>query len=261
MGEERPFADQYEYELALLYLLYKLPDGQGKTREVCRLFEEEYKHRIPQKDYALRPSNGDPVWENNVRWCRNYLKQRGFLDGSKRGIWRITEDGRRWVEDHPNATRIPGTPPREKHSGSRTRSSDSSSSRRATTQASHDISLETIRQIRQLLPEEQFRQTLGSLYDQLVAEERAKAITKITQTELGRRARAYLDQIHAFLRGENPLRPKSEVICRWIAFCCELELHREAASLLPYVLEDELDTDLYRRTKRLAEASRAKLGW
>ena len=83
----------------------------------------------------------------------------------------------------------------------------------------------------------------------------------MTQAELGERAQHKVDRIWAFLQGKSSLRPKSDVICGWIDFCYELELYREAASLLQYILEDEVDPAIYRRTKRVADASRVKLGW
>ena len=120
------------------------------------------------------------------------------------------------------------------------------------------ITLETLEEIREHMPEEQFRQLLGSQYDELLAEERAKAITRITQTELGRRTRRWLDEVHAFLQGRSTNQPSSEVLCNWICFCYTLELHREATALLVYVHEDELDSAIYRQAKRIVEVSRSR---
>jgi len=56
---------------------------------------------------AFRAASSHPanqrhaIWDNNVRWCRNYLKERGFLDKPRTGIWRITEAGRRWLVENP----------------------------------------------------------------------------------------------------------------------------------------------------------------
>ncbi|MHC4616933.1 MAG: winged helix-turn-helix domain-containing protein [Planctomycetota bacterium] len=118
MGEDGLFASRSEYEVALLRLLHKLPGGRGRTADVCQQFEDEYGHRIPQEDYGLRSNGRDVIWVNTVRFVRNDLKERGFLDGSQRGIWRITEVGRDWVESNPDAVRIPGTAPRGGSTGS-----------------------------------------------------------------------------------------------------------------------------------------------
>ena len=119
--------------------------------------------------------------------------------------------------------------------------------------------MEMLEQTRKQMPADQFRQLWGTLYDQLLAEERAKAVTEITQTELGRRARRRMDEIHAFLSGKNVSTPSAEVLCDWIHFCYTLDLFREAAALLPYIREDEVDAAIYRRAKRIAEVCRSKL--
>ena len=115
-----------------------------------------------------------------------------------------------------------------------------------------------LEQTRKGMPADQFRQVWGKLYDELLAEERAKAITQITQTELGRRARRWLDGVHAFLQGKEAS-PSSEVLCDWIHFCYTLKLYREAAALLPYVREDEVDPAVYKRASRVAQTCRGRL--
>ena len=249
MGNDEPFATQLDYEVPLLRLLSELPGGQGATAEVCRLFEERYGHLIPDEHRDLR-SNGTPIWDNNVRWSRQHLKQYGFLDASKRGIWQITDAGRQWLKENPNARRIKGVP----------RRSPQRSRRRSSKKAPRPgITLEMLEQTRKAMPADQFRKVWGTLYDQLLAAERAKAITTVTQTELGRRARRRLDEIHAFLRGQNASSLSAEVMCDWIHFCYALELYREAAALLPYVREDEVDAVTYKRAKRIADVCRSKL--
>jgi hypothetical protein len=116
-----------------------------------------------------------------------------------------------------------------------------------------------LEQTRKVMSADQFRSVWGTSYDQLLAEERAKAITTVSQGELGRRTRERLDEIHAFLQGKNAGMPSSETVCDWIHFCYALQLYREAAALLPYAREDEVDQAIYRRAKRVAEVCRSKL--
>jgi len=244
------FATQHDYTVPLLRLLSELPGGQGQASEVCRLFEERYGRRIPEKDRGLR-SGGAIIWENNVHWSRQHLKDYGFLDPSQYGIWKIAEEGRRWLKENPQATRITG----KRRSGSRPSRGMASSKAPSVPSG---ITLEMLEQTRKLMPADQFRPLWGVLYDQLVAEERAKAITTITQTELGRRARQRIDEVHAFLQGKNSVAPSGEMLCDWIQFCYALELYREAAALLPFVQETSVDPSIYRRAKRVAEVSRSK---
>ena len=250
MVDNRVFAAQTDYTVPLLRLLSELPDGQGEAAEICRLFEDNYGHLIPDEHRQLR-SDGVLEWEKKVHWSRYHLKEYGLVDAPRRGIWRITEAGRRWVEENPHATRVKGVP----KLGSQ-RSRRRSSSRAASVPG---ITVEMLEQTRKAMPADQFRQLWGVLYDQLLAEERAKAITTVTQTELGRRARRRLDEIHAFLRGEAASLPPAEVLCDWIHFCYVLELCREAAALLPYVREEEVDPATYKRAKRVASLCRNKL--
>jgi hypothetical protein len=250
MTKDSIFQTETDYSVPLLQLLSGLPGGQGRTAEVCNLFKERYDHRIPDEHRDLR-SSGEPIWRNDVRWCRQNLKQQGLLDAPRHGVWRISEAGRRWLKEHPSATRIEGA----KRAGPRTSRRQPS----RTASSALGISLEMLEETRKLMPADQFRQLWGKLYDQLLAEERAKAITEITQTELGRRTRRWLDEVHAFLKGKIVGLPSSEVLCDWIHFCYVLQLHREAAALLPYVREDEVDVAIYTRARRVAEVCRSKL--
>jgi hypothetical protein len=113
---------------------------------------------------------------------------------------------------------------------------------------------------RQALPVDQFRQIWGELYDQLLAEERAKAITRLNDKELASRARKPLNKIQAFLKGRGNHTPQSDEICDWIHLCHALELYREAAALWRYVHLDEVDPLQIDRTRRVAAFCRAKVG-
>jgi hypothetical protein len=245
------FATGKDYDVPLLRVLCKLPGGQGKTAEVCRIFEAEYRDRIPDEDRGMR-SNGQAIWYNNVCWSRNNLRKRGFLAKSKQGVWQVNDKGRQWLEQNPNETSLDGVP-------------DQPNQRRRKRKTSSapppvpGLSLAMLEQTRKAMPADQFRQVWGTLYDQLLAEERAKAVTQITQTELGRRTRRWLDEVHAFLSGTNAKPPSSETLCDWIQFCYALELHREAAALLPFVQEDDVDPGSYKRARRVAEVCRSKV--
>jgi hypothetical protein len=248
----QPFANQGDYQVPLLRLLSQMPDGQGKVGEVCDLFETEYASLIPDAHQARTSWSNEPLWKAHVRRGRQDLKVCGFLDASVSGVWRITDAGRQWLAENPDAARIRGvrrqtTPRRDRR-------------RLATTLSVPGITLEMLEQTRKAMPADQFRQVWGSLYDHLLAQERAKAITDVGPTELGRRCRKRLDEIHAFLSGKNTSSPSSEVLCDWIHFCYALELCREAAALLPYVQEDEVDPAIYKRARRVAEVCRGKSG-
>ena len=198
-------------------------------------------------------------WSAGSNWVPGYLRYNAFcralLDDPQLGLqnlidldvflyWHVSVQS----ASAPTRTKKPASGTKRKR-------------RPTSTAGQTGISLAQLQATKREMSPEQFRAVWGELYDQLLAEERAKTITDVTQAALGQRAQRKVDRIRAFLGGKQALRPKSQVICGWIDLCYELELYRETASLLQYVLEDEVDPALYRRTKRLAEASRTRLGW
>lgn len=53
---------------------------------------------ITPEDLAGRLKNGVSRWRNSVQWTRQRLLLKGELDGSVRGVWRITDKGKARVE-------------------------------------------------------------------------------------------------------------------------------------------------------------------
>ncbi len=52
------------------------------------------------EEYNHYKNPNDIVWENKIRWAREYLKRKNQLDGSKHGIWIITETGKKRLETY-----------------------------------------------------------------------------------------------------------------------------------------------------------------
>ena len=249
-----------QYNLALLRLMAEL--GRVPISDALREFESRLGHLIPP-DQRERNPQGYLKWDYRVRWALQDLARVGLMGSGGRGIWTITEAGRQWLEENPDPSRLDlpqGTgavniAPVAKRRGS------GRSTRSANPASAPPITLQMLEQTRAAMPASEFRQLWGSLYDQLLGEDRAKAITSISQAELGVRAKREMDQIHSFLHGRHTDRPDPKRICAWIEFCYTLELHREAASLLQYLDENEVEAAVYGQVKRLATASKAKLGW
>jgi len=86
-----------DYEIPLLQALIKL-DGSAKTSDVYPVVEEIMKQELLEypEEYG-KYKRGQPIWINRLQWAREYLKRKGQLDASKRGIWKITEIGRERV--------------------------------------------------------------------------------------------------------------------------------------------------------------------
>jgi hypothetical protein len=117
-----------------------------------------------------------------------------------------------------------------------------------------------LEQTRKAMPQESFRQVWGTLYDQLLAKERAKAITQISDKELLVAVRQPVRRIQDFLQGRGNDTPKSEDMCDWIQLCYTLGLYREGAALWQYVQRDEVNAWLYERSKKIATVCRTRIG-
>jgi hypothetical protein len=255
---EPPFEVYADYQVPLLKLMADLPGGQGRAKDVTDQFWIRYQQRIPP-DHLKKLADGRTArWAHKVAWNRHDLTTQGLMDSPTHGIWRITQAGRDWLAQNPEATRIdvPRTPrqsrsPRSRRGGPITRTP-------LTTPPG--ITLEMLEQTRRAMPPDQFRQVWGTIYDQLLAEERSKAITPITDKELLAAVRQPVRRIQDFLQGRGSDTPKSEEVCDWIHLCYTLGLYREATALWSYVLQDEVNPWQYERTKRLAAVCRTRAG-
>ena len=97
------FNSRLNYKIALLRLLDTLPNHSGRSMEIQKLFLEKHREEIPQEDFEELPSGGYR-WAKEVQWSRYECVQNGLMDSPSTGIWRLTEQGRQWLQDHPNAT-------------------------------------------------------------------------------------------------------------------------------------------------------------
>ena len=74
--------------------------GSAPAHTVLARVEQMVKQQLSQYDYEPVPSSPREIrWWNTARWCRKILVNEGFLKSdSPRGIWEITELGRRELE-------------------------------------------------------------------------------------------------------------------------------------------------------------------
>jgi len=120
------------------------------------------------------------------------------------------------------------------------------------------VTLEQLKATKAVMPPDQFRQIWGELYDQLLAQERAHSKTRISNRELGTRARAVLREVHDFLDGNAAA--SSEKAYDWMQFCYALSMYRETAALFAFVFQDDLPEWAYERARKMAEACRTRIG-
>lgn len=65
--------------------------GEAKAREIMRVVADRVLGGTSERDRILK--GGENAAENEVAWARNTLREAGLLDGSVRGIWKLTPAG------------------------------------------------------------------------------------------------------------------------------------------------------------------------
>ena len=191
--------DQYtDYAVPLLHLLTDLPGGEGTRADVAQQFLRRFRDEIPQDQFERWPSDGRERWYHKLGWAYDVLKSLGLGDTPKHGVWRITQAGRDWLVANPGASHV--MKPKTGRSGR-----SETPERSATTVVPQGITLEMLEQTRQIMPPDQFRQIWGGIYDQVLAEERRKAITPVNDRFLAEKAR------HRPARPGLPAGPKHRV--------------------------------------------------
>ena len=88
------FPRQVEIEIPLLASIVEL-GGEAKPRDVYPLVAARFPQLTPEEqEQRLENFPGTRKWSNLVQWIRQRLVDLGQIDGSQRGVWRITPEGR-----------------------------------------------------------------------------------------------------------------------------------------------------------------------
>lgn len=75
--------------------------SSAKPREVYAWIAE--KHSVPKEEIEGTTKGGQSKFENKVGWARFYLAKAGFIDTEQRGVWVLTEQGRKVNLSHEDA--------------------------------------------------------------------------------------------------------------------------------------------------------------
>lgn len=88
------------YYRPLLQVLDQM-GGSGKVAEVLERVGQIMKPALKKVDYNPLASRPDkPRWRNAAQWARNSMVKEGLLKAdSPRGVWEISEAGKRWLAD------------------------------------------------------------------------------------------------------------------------------------------------------------------
>jgi hypothetical protein len=85
----------------MLAILRELSAAGGQARpEQLYASLRQYFPEITDEDLVSAHASGDAKWPNTVRWARQHLVNRGFIDASVRGTWAITTSGTEWMNRH-----------------------------------------------------------------------------------------------------------------------------------------------------------------
>lgn len=253
-----------DYRPALLWLMGRLK--RAATSEALAEFERVIGDLIPA-EHREENESGKIKWEWYVRWSRQDLVGAGLMGSGGHGIWTITPKGQQWLAEHPDGggdelkaylssakkSKKAGTTTSRRTSGRKTRS------RRRRTQAEAGLSFDDLKHIKRYIPPDEFQARFGARWEALLAEERARVQTDISDKELAQRARQILREVYAFLSGDGGA-VSSEKTYDWMQFCYALGLYRETTALFAFVFQDDLPQWAYERARKMAEACRARLG-
>ncbi len=95
---------QDAYRVPILRALADL----GGSADLSVVLDRVYavmKAKLNKHDLAPLPSDKDTQrWRNTAQWCRNAMREEGLIkEVSDRGVWEISEAGRKWLASHGNA--------------------------------------------------------------------------------------------------------------------------------------------------------------
>jgi hypothetical protein len=105
-----------DFYIPLMNILDSLPLRTGQSSKVLEIIEARYGDQIAPSQLENN-QRGNIKWIYNVRMCKEYLKQKGYIDSPNIGIWRLSEYGHDWLKENPSATHLYGQNLYNGHSG------------------------------------------------------------------------------------------------------------------------------------------------
>ncbi|MGQ9682731.1 MAG: winged helix-turn-helix domain-containing protein [Anaerolineae bacterium] len=221
MSPYTSFSTSMHYGVPLLETLTAMPGGQATRREVLTEFEPRHADRIRATDRADVASGGVSIWSKWVDWWRYYLIQYGFADAPAFGVWRITDAGRRWLEENPDSILLSRPRPAGPRKAKMQKTSSAAGQKHKTAKP-------------------------GKRSQSAAADD---AQVRILRREI--------DGIRLLLAGRSQ-RPSDERLCDLVLFCYTLELYEEASALFALVDRAGVNSWQYDRSRKLALVSAQK---
>ena len=98
MGSEK-ITNEVFLQFLLLGILIRL-GGSAKRDAILKHIERNHKSWLSNKDLEVYASGSTVRWENHISFARQHLIDIGYMrNDSPRGIWEITDEGRKWFTD------------------------------------------------------------------------------------------------------------------------------------------------------------------
>jgi restriction system protein len=90
-----------DYQTLMLPLMEIANDGaEHRMSDAVDVLAERFR-LTPAERETLLPSGRQTTIANRIGWSKTYLAKAGLLDGSKRGVFSITDRGREVMQGHP----------------------------------------------------------------------------------------------------------------------------------------------------------------
>ncbi len=91
------FTPRQDYWKPILQVLVEM-GGRGRRGRVIAAVGEKMKGILKPADYGKLPKSGWVRWSNRVAWQASEMRAQGYIhNASPRGIWEITDVGRKWL--------------------------------------------------------------------------------------------------------------------------------------------------------------------
>lgn len=95
-----------DFQTIMLPMLQLLADGNSKSlNEVMQILGQHY--NLTQEHLKIKvPSGQMGLFRNRVGWTRSYLKKAGLIHYPERGVYQITEEGKKYLATNPSKLRM-----------------------------------------------------------------------------------------------------------------------------------------------------------
>lgn len=98
--EDRNFTPVKAYWRPILQTLVEM-GGRGRREKVIEVVGKKMKDILTPADSKKLPQSKYIRWENRVAWQASNMRSEAYIkNDSPRGIWEITDAGRKWLDDN-----------------------------------------------------------------------------------------------------------------------------------------------------------------